>query len=157
MTAKSDAQCLDIALMLAARSPDPRTRVGAIIIAPDNGGIVPGWNSFPNGIAETHERLHDRTLKLGLILHAEMCAVAMAARLGIPLAGSTLHMACTDDTSLVWGGPPCTRCTVHLIEAGITTIVSRPLKPVPSSWHDDLACARALLAEANVAYREVAL
>ena len=157
MTRFSDAEYLDMALATAQRSPDPRTRVGAVIVTPACSGTYRtlGWSDFPDGIAATHDRLHDRPLKLQLIVHAEMRAVMEAARHGIPLAGSTLYLACTDDTGLVWGGPPRTRCTVHLIQAGISAIVTRPLKPVPSSWHDDLACARALLTEAGIHYREV--
>ena len=154
MTLFSDTEYLDMALATARRSPDPRTRVGAIIVTPTLSYTF-GWNDFPDGIAATHDRMHDRSLKLRLIVHAEMRAILRAARHGIPMDGATLYLACTDDTGLIWGGPPCTRCTVELIQAGISAIVSRPLKPVPSSWHDDLACARALLNEAGVSYREV--
>jgi predicted RNase H-like HicB family nuclease len=56
---------------------------------------------------------------------------------------------------MVWGGPPCTRCCVHIIQAGIDEIVSYPPKAVPSRWAEDLAFARGILNEAGILYREV--
>ena len=54
------------------------------------------------------------------------------------------------------GGPPCTRCCVEIIQAGIVEIVSRLERAVPTKWSDDLKLARALLAEARINYREIA-
>ena len=53
-----------------------------------------------------------------------------AARIGIPLQGCTLYFAQTDDTGLVWGGVPCTRCTDHILMAGIAEVISYPAKRV---------------------------
>lgn len=136
-------------------SKDPNTRVGAVIVGPQREVRSTGFNGFPRLICDSPERLADRETKLKLIVHAEMNAVLAAARIGVPLAGCTLYLAATDDTGAVWGGPPCTRCTVEMIQAGITQVVSRPPKAVPSRWHADLALAGSLLAEAGVGYREV--
>jgi dCMP deaminase len=136
-------------------STDPSTRVGAVIVGPKHELRAAGCNSFPHLICESPERMNDREMKLKLIVHAEMNAVLAAARVGIPLAGCTLYLAATDDTGAVWGGPPCTRCTVELIQAGITRIVSRPKKAVPSRWHDDLLLSRQLLDEAGIEYLEL--
>lgn len=54
----------------------------------------------------------------------------------------------------MWGGPPCTRCTVEMIQAGITEVVAYPPKAV-SKWKEHLELARTLLEEAGVGYREV--
>ena len=84
-----------------------------------------------------------------------MNAILAAARTGLRLKGCTLYLCATDDTELVWGGPPCTRCTVEIIQVGISEIVSLPVKPVPSKWHEDLIVARGLLSEAGITYREL--
>jgi dCMP deaminase len=139
----------------ARMSKDPRTRVGAIIVGPDREIRSAGFNGFPRGIADTAERLNDRDMKLRLVVHGEMNAVLAAARTGTPLKGCTLYLAATDDTGEVWGGVPCTRCTVEVIQAGITEIVSFTPKAVPSKWHDDLALARTILAEAGITYRQI--
>ena len=134
---------------------DPSTQVGSVIIGPDREILSGGFNGFPRGIADTHERLNDRDTKLKLVVHAEMNALLAAARTGMRLKGCTLYLAATDDSGLVWGGPPCTRCTVEIIQVGIKEIVSYPVKSVPSRWHDDLKLARELIEEAGVTYREL--
>jgi hypothetical protein len=45
--------------------------------------------------------------------------------------------AATNDKVEVWGGPPCIRCTTHLIQAGIRPVVSYPAK-TPSTWAAEL-------------------
>lgn len=157
MTARWDNHFLDLALQHARLSKDPATRVGAVIVGPDREVRSLGFNGFPRGIADLPERLHDRETKLQLIVHAELNALIQAARVGVPVRGCTLYLAATDDSGMVWGGPPCTRCTVHVIQAGITRIVSRPLKPGPSKWHADLERARSLLREAVIPLHEVPL
>lgn len=150
-----DQHFLKRALLCSEMSKDPNTRVGAVIVGPDREPLSDGFNGFPRGIADTSERLSDRDTKLKLIVHAEMNAILNAARVGTPLKGSTLYLTATDNSGLVWGGPPCTRCTVEIIQAGIIGIVSRPQKSVPSRWAEDLKLARALLVEAGIHYREV--
>lgn len=150
-----DRHFLQLCADHARMSKDPSTRVGAVIVGPDREVLSAGFNGFPRGVADTYERLHDREQKMRLVVHGEMNAILAAARTGVRLKGSTLYLAATDDTGLVWGGPPCTRCTVEMIQAGITGVVSWPPKAVPSRWHADLAVSREVLTEAGVSYREV--
>lgn len=152
--ARWDAHFLELALVNARMSKDPSTRVGAVIVGPDREIRSTGFNGFPRGICDTHERLHHRETKLKLIVHAEMNAILNAACIGTALKGCTLYLAATDDTGLVWGGPPCTRCTVETIQSGISNIVSHPFKSVHSKWADDIALARSLLDESGIGYRE---
>jgi dCMP deaminase len=150
-----DTHFINLALTHASMSKDPATQVGAVIVGADREIVSAGFNGFPRGIADTEERLSNRSTKLQLMVHAEMNAILAAARLGHPIKGCTLYFAATDDTNLVWGGPPCSRCTVEIIQAGIAAIVSPPAKPLPSKWHNNLIFARALLTEAGITYREV--
>lgn len=150
-----DIHFLQLCVDHARMSKDPSTRVGAVIVGPDREIRSAGFNGFPHGIADTEERLRDRDVKLRLIVHAEMNAVLLAARVGTPLKGCVLYLAATDDSGTVWGGCPCVRCTVEVIQAGIVEVVSFPRKAVPSRWHDDLTLAESLLNEAGVLYREV--
>lgn len=155
MSARWDSYFLDLALLNARMSKDPSTRVGAVIVGPDLEIRSTGFNGLPRGIADTPERLTDRETKLKLIVHAEMNAILNAARIGVSTRGCTLYLAATDDSGLVWGGPPCTRCTVETIQSGIASIVSHPFKNVPSRWLNDIQCSHGLLNEAGINYREV--
>lgn len=65
-------------------------------------------------------------LEYGRIVHAEMCAITDAARLGISLAGGTLY--CTTF--------PCHMCAKHIVASGISTVVF--LEPYPKSLTADL-------------------
>lgn len=139
----------------ARMSKDPSTKVGAVIVGPDRDIRSMGFNGFPRGIADTSERLKDRETKLGLIVHAECNAIVQAARVGIPIAGCTLYLAAVDAKNGVWGGPPCLRCTVHIIQSGIVEVVSLPRKAVPLKWYRDLLLSQAALKEARIRYREI--
>lgn len=156
-TERWDRHFLGLALFHSQMSKDPKTRVGAVIVGPDQEVLSAGFNGFPRGIADSPERLENRDIKLQLIVHAEMNAVLAAARTGVQIKGCTLYLAATDDSGEIWGGPPCTRCTVELIQTGISEIVSYPVKASPSKWHQDLKNARDLLAEANINYREISV
>lgn len=154
MPIRWDHHFLQLSLDLARMSKDPSTKVGAIIIGPDREIRSAGFNGFPRGIIDRPDRLADRETKLKLMVHGEMNAVLAAARVGIPLKGCTMYLAAMDNTGNVWGGCPCTRCTVEIIQAGIAHIISWPRKTAPSRWHDDLEFAEALLQEAGISYRE---
>lgn len=155
MSQKWDRHFLGMALYHSRLSKDPSTRVGSVIVGPDREILSAGFNGFPRGIADTPERLNDRDMKLKLIVHAEMNALLAAARTGVRLKGCTLYLAATDDSGLIWGGCPCTRCSVEIIQVGIAEIVSYPVKSVPSRWRDDIALAEQLIHEAGIAYRIV--
>lgn len=149
-----DRYFLGLALAASRMSRDPSTRVGSIIVL-EGSVISTGWNGFPQGIAED-SRMDDREVKLKLMVHGEMRAILSAARVGTSVQGATLYTAC-EGTAGIWGGPPCTRCAVECIEAGIREVVSYPFKSVPSRWLDDLRLAELLLQEAHVIFRSVPL
>lgn len=145
------AYFLRMALLSASMSKDPSTRVGAVIA--DDEGIVlaTGFNGFPRGIYDTAERLENRETKLKLIVHAEANAIAAAAHNGVKLDFSTMYIACEGGSGEgVWGGPPCVRCAMLCIQAGIKQIVYYPMKSAFSKWTEDLLESLQLLDEAGI-------
>ena len=156
MSERWDNHFLRLSVETARMSKDPSTQVGAVIVGPDREIRSTGFNGFPRGLVDLPSRFADRETKLSLIVHAEMNAVLNAARIGTPLKGCTLYLAATDATGKIWGGPPCTRCTVELMQTGISEIVSHAFKDVPSRWKESIETARGLLQEAGVSYREIA-
>ena len=162
MSERWDEYFLGMALRSASMSKDPSTKVGAVLTKQVLPGRRPnllctGFNGFPHGILDSLDRLNNRELKLEIVVHAEMNAVLTAAALGIATAGSTIYVAATDGTREIWGGPPCVRCTVECMQAGVIAFVSRPVKIAPSRWHESIAKAQALIVEAGLTYREVPL
>lgn len=147
---------LRLALTHAALSKDPEKKVGSIIVGPDKEVLSMGFNGFPRGIRGTAERLSDKELKRKLVVHAEMNAVLAVARTGgVGLIGKTMYIATQDDQG-VWGGSPCTRCVVEIIQTGINHIISYPAKP-GSSWAQDLEFALTLLSEVGIKYEEMSV
>lgn len=157
MSEKWDKHFINLAIENAKMSKDPSTRVGAVIVGIDREVRSMGYNGFPRGIADTEERLNNRDEKLELVVHGEMNAVLNAARIGVSVKGCTMYLAATDNSGLIWGGAPCVRCTVEIIQAGISEIVAPPFKNTPSRWKDSVEKAKALLEEAGVKYRQVEL
>lgn len=155
MSKRWDDYFLGLCLVNTTMSKDPNTRVGALVVGPDHEPRSSGFNGFPRGIADTEERLADRDVKNKLMVHAERNCICNAARVGVSLKGCTLYLACTDDTGDIWGGPPCTACTIEIIQAGIERVVARPTRIRPSKWYADLAFSKELLAEAGILYFEV--
>lgn len=99
------------AYVTASKSKDPSTKVGAVIVRPDNTEVSSGYNGFPRGIADTPERLNNRDVKYSLIIHGEMNAILTARE---PLNGYTLYTV---------PFMPCDRCFMHVVQAGIKRVV----------------------------------
>lgn len=152
-----DSHFLQLAALHACMSKDPSTQVGAVIVGPEREVLSMGFNGLPRGLKDSPERLNDRDRKLRIIVHAEMNAVLQAARYGIPLKGSTIYIMAKDaKTGFNWGGPPCTRCTVELMQTGIAEIVTIPFRrDAAPRWASDLEEALELIGEAGIAYREI--
>lgn len=152
---KWDHMWLDDALSVARKSKDPSTRVGAVIVTPENDKITEGWNGFPRGIADTEARYNDRDMKLRLVVHAEMNAVLNAVRLGVSVQHAKIYVVAIDKTGTVVGYPPCIRCAVELIQAGVTEYINPPLSIVAERWQKDCSFAIDTIKEAGLLYREV--
>lgn len=156
MTERWDRHFLQLCVDHARMSKDPNTKVGSLIIGPEGGSRTHGFNGFPRKIADAWCRLHDREMKNRLMVHAEMNALMIAARVGIATLGCTLYVAAKDSvTDKAFGFSPCTPCALHIIQAGIAEVVSYETGEVSERWVANLAFARSLLAEAGIVYREV--
>lgn len=147
---------LQTALLQAQMSKDPSTRVGAVIVGPDKEIRSTGYNGFPRGILDSEERLNNRELKNLLMVHAETNAILSAARVGIPVKDCTLYLCAQNtETGEIWGGAPCIRCTVEVINAGLKRIITYPFKNVPSRWKENIEFSQKILREADIEYIEI--
>lgn len=107
---------LDLAEGASKRGSCPRLQVGAVLVDTDNGIIATGYNGAPRGLPSCDEVgcliLNDRCERT---LHAEINAIIQAGRNG----------ASTRDSILYSTHRPCFRCTLHLIQAGVSSIIYR--------------------------------
>jgi dCMP deaminase len=102
---------MNIAKAAAAKSKDT-TKVGAVIVDADNATLGTGFNGLPMGVKEAPERL-EKPAKYLWTSHAEMNAIAFAAKHGVTTKGKTLvvtHM-------------PCSMCARMIVQAGFKRVV----------------------------------
>lgn len=131
---------MDMARLVATRSKDPSTQVGAVIVDSSGRIVSTGYNGFPPKVQDTEERWK-RPQKYSRVVHAEMNAIGHAARRGTSLLGSTLY--CTHF--------PCNKagCARLIITAGISCVVAGK---APCGWDDDSEWSTSLFTEAGVAW-----
>jgi dCMP deaminase len=136
---KWDRFYIGMAVYVASASKDPSTQVGAVIIRPNNTVASVGYNGFPRGMNDDPAIYADRTLKYSRIVHAEMNAILNAQG---PVDGCTLY------TSSL---PPCDRCAVFVVQAGIKRVVfEEPSTDLLERWGDSLAATAAIFEEAGI-------
>ncbi len=127
---------------LAAQSPDPSRKTGAVIVDAWGSEVAYGYNHLPIRIEVTEARLA-RPAKYKWMEHAERDAIYYAASKGIQTAGCTMY--------LTWY--PCVDCARGIIQAQIGELVCRE-----PDWNDplwDFGIVKEMLEEAGVLVRFV--
>ena len=146
MLDKWDHRFLALAEHISNWSKDPSTQVGAVITHTRSKRVVSmGFNGFPAGVEDTWERLDDRGTKYEMVVHAEQNALMFA---GDRAEGCTLY---------VHPLPPCARCAVMIIQAGIKRVVCDQPDFDHQRWGEAAKIADTLFREAGlvVNYRQV--
>ena len=145
MNEKWDLRFLDLAEFYSTWSKDPSTQFGGVIVRPDRSVVSLGYNGFARGIADTERRLNNRELKYSLVIHCEMNAVLNAHG---PVNGCTLY---------IYPFLTCDRCSVHMIQAGIITVIAPAIPDDPElrkRWEGPILRAKANYKEARVFVKE---
>jgi dCMP deaminase len=104
------ARFIKLAEEVSTWSKDPSSQVGAVIVRPDRTIASVGFNGFPRGVEDCHERIANRDTKLLYTIHAEMNAILSAKE---PLKGYSLF---------VWPFQPCAHCAASIIQSGIKEV-----------------------------------
>jgi deoxycytidylate deaminase len=105
---------LGIAEAVSIRSKDPVTKVGCVIVGPDNRIIATGYNGTPSGFPESSE-LWESDEKHDYVVHAEMNALLHCLQYTI---GCVLY------TTMF----PCKDCAKAICSAGISKVIYRDSK-----------------------------
>lgn len=136
----NDLEYLNQAVLMAKMSPDPSTKVGAVIVTPE-GNCGRGFNGFPEGVLETEERFSNREEKYPRTVHAEMNAVASAIFEDFYTRGGTIYTTHF----------PCSDCCGILIQFGIRRVVTfQPDEDYLSRWAKSVEISRSMLEESEV-------
>lgn len=116
---------MDMADVVAKRSHDEETQVGALLIKNSSSAIIAtGYNGFIRG-APDHSLPCRRPKKYEYILHAEQNLIFNCTKHGIG----------TQDTTLICTHTPCKLCMRMLFSCGITQVVAKTLY---RDWQDIL-------------------
>lgn len=137
---------MSITYLTAMKSKDRSTKVGAVIVGPDNELRSTGFNSPCRGIADDRDDIHERPLKLSYFEHAERNAIYNAARIGVTCKGSKIYVT--------WC--PCVDCARSIIQSGIKEVVAhKEMTDIESTlWGESFSLAKEMLSECGVTYRE---
>jgi dCMP deaminase len=138
------AKYMDIAWAVSRLSKDESTQVGALIVGPTKEIRSVGYNGAPRGSsADEDDRGRDRPEKYFWFSHGELNAITNAARVGIPLDGS----------SLVVTHPPCMDCARAIVQAGIKRVITNPVTPeFRARWEAHILRSRRLFEECGVEF-----
>ena len=118
---------LDLCDHVATWSKDPSTKLGSVIVDSKKRVISVGYNGFPRGVDDRHDRYDDRPTKYLFVAHAERNALDNA-----PMMVDN----CTMYVTLL----PCNECAKSIIQKGITTVVTyRPEREDVFNWNITLA------------------
>ena len=110
-----DEYFMGMAVLSALRSKDPNTKVGAVIVSPDNKVISIGYNGMPRQLDEDQlswNKGEDLDSKYLYVCHAEFNAI-LNTQVGGTLKGATLYVTLF----------PYNECAKALIQTGIKEVV----------------------------------
>lgn len=134
---------IGLANHIAEWSKDPSTKVGAVIVRPDNSIVSMGYNGYARGVEDCF--LDDREFKYARTIHAELNAV---------LSARTSVEGCHAYVSLC----PCSNCASSLVQAGIRKVFFNPIpKELFGRWGSSFEVTFDIFDQAGVEYAEVRL
>jgi dCMP deaminase len=133
-----DTWALDLSEVVAKRSRDPSTKVGAVILRPDNTIAAAGYNGFPRKVDDDPNIYLNKPRKLLRVVHAELNAILTSRE---PLHGCTIYVSPLH---------PCSQCAAAIIQSGITRVVARTNDRPNTTWATSFEEAGAMFSEAGV-------
>lgn len=136
---------MGLALHVAGWSKDQSTKVGAVVVGPDNEVRTLGFNGMPRGVDDRVTERHVRPEKYCWFEHGERNAFYNAARVGIPTNRCTLYIA-----SFPAKFGPCDECCRAIIQCGIERVVTEIPQGDIERWRESFRRGSIMLAERGV-------
>jgi dCMP deaminase len=138
-----DAKFLKLAMHIASWSKDQSSKVGAVIVGPNNEIRSTGYNGFPRGARDGIASRSSRPDKYLWTEHAERNAIYNAARAGIALDGCSMY--------LPWF--PCVDCARAIVQTGIKILVAAIPDWNNQQWGLHFKVAKELFDEVSIELR----
>lgn len=144
-----DIRYIKLAKGISGWSKDPSRKIGAVCIGKHGQVLSQGFNGFPRGVNDYHERLNNREEKHKFIVHAEMNCIYNACLNGTSLEGSTIY---------VYGLPACSECAKGIIQSGISRVVIHVPEEYMNNykrWSDSWELSRLMFEEVGINVMEL--
>ncbi len=144
-----DKYHMSMAFLAAMKSKDPSTKIGAVIVGPNNEIRSTGYNGLPRGCNDTLPERDERPTKYFYYEHAERNAIYNAARMGIPLQGCKMYTQ----------GVPCADCCRGVIQSGISEVIvwqAWDASTVREKWLESCKYSTEMFEESGVIVRSYA-
>jgi dCMP deaminase len=145
-----DEYFFNIVYQVALKSKDRSSKIGCVVVGPNNEIRSTGYNGFPRKINDDIDERHERPVKYIWTEHAERNAIYAAARVGVSLDGCAMYQS--------WH--PCSECSRAIIQSGIKEIIIdnrniNPLKKnnISSRYEHDMVFSSEMLKEASISVR----
>lgn len=137
---------MELAKCVALWSKDPSSQIGSVAVGSKGQILSQGYNGFPRGIKDSHERLTDRPTKYKYVVHAEMNVIYNATYNGISLDNSILY---------VWGLPICSDCAKGIIQVGIREVYWCCDKDIPENWKESMDLTASMFQEVGIKFERI--
>jgi len=116
-----DDYFMSMVYLVASKSKDRRTHIGAVIVGEDNEIKTTGYNSFVRRLDDNIPERQEKPEKFYWFEHAERNAIYNATLIGTSLKGCKMYT----------NGIPCMDCARGIIQAGILEVI------VDEEWNKD--------------------
>lgn len=115
-----DDYFMSMVYLVASKSKDERTHIGAVVVGPNNEIKTTGYNSFVRGLNDDVAKRQVKPEKDYWFEHAERNSIYNATLIGTSLKGCKIYT----------NGTPCMDCARAIVQAGIKEVI------VDKVWDD---------------------
>lgn len=127
-----DDYFMTMVYLVASRSKDKNTHIGAVVVGDKNEVRSVGYNSFVRGIDDNVPARQERPEKYYWFEHGERNAIYNATLMGVSLNGCKMYT----------NGVPCMDCARAVIQSGIKEIIVDEKWDNSPKWTEN--CKRSL-------------
>ncbi|NCO18305.1 hypothetical protein AUJ61_02265 [Candidatus Pacearchaeota archaeon CG1_02_30_18] len=140
-----DEYFMSVAYLVASKSKDESTHMGAVVVGPNNEIKSTGYNSFVRGLNDEIVARQEKPEKYYWFEHAERNAIYNATLIGTSLKGCKIYT----------NGIPCMDCARGIVQSGILEVIidKKWDKKNPDLWKENAKRSIEMFEEVGVLLR----
>jgi len=140
-----DEYFMSMAYLVASKSKDESTHIGAVVVGPNNEIKSTGYNSFVRGLNDEIAARQEKPEKYYWFEHAERNAIYNATLMGTSLKGCKIYT----------NGIPCMDCARGIVQSGILEVIidKKWDKKNPDLWKENAKRSIEMFKEVGVLLR----